>query len=376
MHYFDYAAATPVSDTVFAAMQPYFTEKFYNPSALYMAAQSVKQDIAKAREDVARVLQVKPSEVIFTAGGTESDNLAIRGVMDAFPGANCVVSAVEHDAVLEPAKTYQSKIAPADPDGRVQLDELQRLIDDRTVLVSVMYVNNEIGTVQPLREIRDMLKEIRWQRTKSGNKLPLYFHTDAAQATNYLPLLVNVLGVDLMSLNGGKIYGPKQSGMLYVRTGTVLAPQLRGGGQERGIRSGTENVPAIMGFAAALTEADSLREAEYSRLAQLVGAFSAKLETARPDIVVNGSRHNRIINNLHITIPGADNERLMMELDERGLMVATGSACSASSDEPSHVLTAIGLSDEAARASLRLTFGRQTDAEALDALLHALLDLA
>lgn len=374
-HYFDYAAATPLSSAAQAAMQPYWSEKFHNPSALYLAAQAVKHDMTVARETVAAVLQCRPSEIVFTAGGTESDNLAVRGVMEQFTGANCVVSAVEHDAVLAAARPYTSRLVPVQPDGRVDLSALEQLIDDHTVLVSIMYANNEIGTIQPLHEIATLLQKIRTARTAAGSTLPLYFHTDAAQAGNYLPLLVHALGVDLMSLNGGKIYGPKQSGILYVKTGTQLAAQVLGGGQERGLRSGTENVPAIMGFAAALSEAAERREAESRRLSDLRDSFISQLTASQSTVVVNGSREHRLPNNVHVTFPGADNERLLMELDERGFQVATGSACSASSDEPSHVLAAIGLHDDDARASLRITFGRQTDEAAVAALLSALLSL-
>lgn len=373
--YFDYAAATPLSPSVLEAMQPYWTDKFYNPSALYLPAQDVKSALAEARENVAKILQSKTSEIIFTAGGTESDNLAVRGVMEKFPNSNLVISAVEHDAVLEPASRYDHQIAPVKPDGRVDLAKLEKLINDQTVLVSVMHANNEIGTIQPLHEIAIILQKIRNERKAKNNKLPLYFHTDAAQAGNYLPLLVNALGVDLMSLNGGKIYGPKQSGILYVKTGTQLTPQTLGGGQERGLRSGTENVPNIVGFAAALAEAQAMRVGEAERLTKLRDELTSKLTTAKPDVIINGNHQYRLPNNLHITIPGSDNERLMMELDERGIMVATGSACSASSDEPSHVLRAVGLSDSDARASLRITFGRSTTAKAVDNLLANLLPL-
>lgn len=375
MYYFDYAAATPMSDTVRTAMEPYFSDRFYNPSALYLQAQSVKQDIIRARGDVAVVLGCKPSEVIFTAGGTESDNLAVQGVMQAFPGANCVVSAIEHEAVLEPAKQNGAKLIPVKSDGRVDIAVLEKLIDDKTVLVSVMYANNEIGTVQPLREIAKLIQKIRTERTASPstkNPRPLYLHTDACQAANYLPLLVNTLGVDLMTLNGGKIYGPKQSGMLFVRTGVKLRAQILGGGHERGYRSGTENVPAIIGFATALQEAQQLRESEVERLAALQAWFIKQLPERLPGAILNGSIKHRLPNNLHLTFPGADNERLLMELDERGIMVATGSACSASLEEPSHVLKAIGLSDSDARSSLRMTFGRQTSQSDLQHLLDNL----
>ncbi len=358
LHYFDYAAATPVSASVQALMQPYFADKFYNPSALYLSAQSIKQDITQARITVAELLGCKTSEIIFTGGGTESDNLAIKGIMEKYPDANCIVSSIEHDAVMEPAKRYKHKFAPVQEDGRVDISKLSKLIDEKTVLVSIMYANNEIGTIQPLRDIARELIKIREHRHMSGNDLPLYFHTDACQAANYLPLLINSLGVDMMTLNGGKIYGPKQSGILYVKTGLNLSPQILGGGQERGIRSGTENVPAIIGFAAALIETAQMQETEAIRLQVLQRDAINKLQEKLPQLVVNGTTKYRLPNNIHITIPGTDNETVMMRLDEAGMQVATGSACSASSDEPSHVLTALGLSEESARSSLRITLGR------------------
>ncbi len=372
-YYFDYAAATPMSESVLAAMGPYFTDKFYNPSALYIASQSVKDAIYSARTEIAAILGCRQSEIIFTAGGTESDNLAVQGVMRMFPGKNCVISAVEHDAVLKPAGQYPHKLAPVRPNGRIDLDELEQLIDDDTVLVSVMYANNEIGTVQPLKEVAKVIKSKVESRKSRGVKLPLYLHTDACQAANYLPLLVNSLGVDLMTLNGGKIYGPKQSGVLFIRTGTRLQPQILGGGQERSFRSGTENVPAIIGFAAALKETSEMRQAEAKRLTDLQKFLIEDLTKKIPAILINGSLDYRLPNNLHITIPGTDNEQLMMELDERGIQVATGSACSASSDEPSHVLRAIGLSNDSARSSLRITLGRETTKTSITSLVDNLL---
>lgn len=363
MLYFDYAAGTPMSDKALLAMRPYLQEQFYNPSAMYLSAQEVRKSINQARADVAKILGAKTPEIIFTAGGTESDNLAIHGVMDNFAGKNCIVSAIEHDAVLEPAKIYDHKIAKVDPNGIVNLKQLEKQIDDETVLVSIMYANNEIGTIQPISEISKIIQNIRDERKAKGNELPLYLHTDACQAANYLPLLVNTLGVDLMTLNGGKIYGPKQSGILYVKTGVKLAPQVLGGGQERGLRSGTENVGSIIGFASALHETTTMREVETKRLIKLRDELINNLQKIRPDIELNGEKEPRLANNIHITIPGSDNERLMMELDEEGIMIATGSACSASSDEPSHVLSAIGLSEELARGSYRITLGRATTEE-------------
>lgn len=373
--YLDHAAATPLSDSVFEVMKPFFTEKFYNPSALYLDAIAVRQQLDEARQSVAGVLGCKKSEVIFTAGGTESDNLAISGVMSKFPGKNCVVSAIEHDAVLRPAEKFRARLASVRPDGRVDTVKLAKLIDDGTVLVSIMYANNEIGTVQPLQKVAKLIEEVKSHRQSKGIDLPLYLHTDACQAANYLLLKTSSLGVDLMTLNGGKIYGPKQSGILFVRTGTKLDPQILGGGQERGLRSGTENVPGIVGFAAALKEAESLRESESSRLSKLRDKFIDDITSRSSKISINGSTDYRLPNNVHITVAGVDNERLMMELDEKGIMTATGSACSASSDEPSHVLKQIGLDDNSARSSLRISMGRQTSGSDMDLLANELIAL-
>lgn len=376
MIYLDNAAATPVDDAVMAAMQPYFAEKFYNPSAMYGAAQAVRVDLERARADIARVIGSRPAEVTFTAGGTEANNLAIRGVMEAFPGSRIIVSAIEHDSVLAAARNYDYAEAPVDGQGAVDVAALETLIDDRTVLLSIMYANNEIGTVQPIRNITAMVDAVRKDRRQRGVALPLYVHTDAAQAANYLDIHAARLGVDMMTLNGGKIYGPKQSGALYVRSGIRLQPIVYGGGQEHGLRSGTENVAGAVGFAAALQLAQAKRPAETRRLQELQTYFFDKLQQAIPIIIINGSRKKRLPNNVHITIPGTDNERLLFALDEQGIQAAAGSACSAGSEEPSHVLRALCLSDEDARSSLRLTMGRSTTKEDIDAVMHALIALS
>jgi cysteine desulfurase len=373
--YLDYAAATPVDPRVVDAMQLYWTERFYNPSALYLDAKAVHADIKDARAKVASILGAKPSEVVFTAGGTEANNLAVHGVMQQFPDTELIVSAIEHDSVLEPAKKYQAKLASVDERGVISLPELRNKITDKTVLVSVMLANNEVGSIQPVAEIARLLAQIKAERQKAGNKLPIYLHTDAAQATNYLDLHTSKLGVDLMTVNGGKIYGPKQSGLLFIKTGVQLSSQLQGGGQERGIRSGTENVASIVGFAKALELAGSRRKAEVERLKKLQETFVNAVQAKIPSAVINGSLKNRLPNNLHVTFPGKDNERLMMELDERGIQCATGSACSASSDEPSHVLKAMGISDADAQSSLRFTMGRQTTESDISKVVSALKDL-
>ena len=360
MIYLDHAAATPVDKKVLAAMQPYFSQEFYNPSATYLSAINVAKDIASARAKVAMWLGARPSEVIFTAGGTEANNLAINGITRLYPKGNVVTSAIEHESVLGSAGQYHHKIAPVHPDGLIDLDKLAETIDSQTVLVSVMLANNEIGTIQPIRQIGQLIKKIKKERLAKGNKTPLFFHTDACQAANYIDLHANRLEVDMLTINGGKIYGPKQSGALFVRAGTHLQPQILGGGQEFGLRSGTENVPGIIGLAKALDLVQKHHRAETIRLQSLQQLFFRLLKEQIPNAVINGSIKNRLPSNIHITLLGYDNERLMMELDHKGVICAVGSACSASSEEPSHVLKAIGLSDKDAQSSLRFSMGNST----------------
>lgn len=372
--YLDHAAATPLDPRVLTKMQPYLTDQFYNPSALYLKAKKVRNDVEDARIRVAKVLAARPREIIFTAGATEANNIAIHGVMSTFPKAKVLVSAIEHDSVLEIAQQYNHARIPVDNFGVVQLEKLRKLITPDVVLVSIMYANNEIGTIQNLSAISKILAEVKAERQKSKNPLPLYFHSDGAQAPNVLPLLVKNYGVDMLSLNGGKIYGPKQSGALYVATGIELEPLIYGGGQEFGLRSGTENVAGIVGFSFALEKAAKKRAAEARRLEALRHVFAQGLTSHIPTAVIttqSGVLHNIV----HITIPGIDNERIMMELDEAGIMCAVGSACSASSDEPSHVLTAIGMSDEQAQTSLRFTMGRSTTEEDITRVVAELASL-
>ena len=360
MIYMDYAAATPMDESVFFAMQPYFTEKFYNPSATYLASQAVKKDLEAARARIAHWFGARPSEITFTAGTTEANNLVIQGVMRQFPQANVIVSSIEHESVLAPAHEYTCIEAPVTVKGVVDLDKLKALITDETALVSIMYANNEVGTVQPIHQIGQMVAAIKKDRRARGIALPLYFHTDAAQAANYLDMHAARLNVDFMTINGGKIYGPKQSGALYAHAKTHLMPQTLGGGQERGLRSGTENVAGSIGLSKAFDLAQATRHDEVRRLQELQRLFISLLEQHVPSAVLNGSRHNRLPNNVHITIPGQDNERILMALDEAGIMCAAGSACSASNEEPSHVLRAMGIVDADAQASLRFTMGRHT----------------
>lgn len=373
--YLDYAAATPVDDDVLRVMKPYFFDTFYNPSAIYLSAKAVKNDIAMARAKVAILLGAKPSEIIFTAGGTEANNIAIRGIMDKFPKSEMLISSIEHESVREPAKDYTVNEIPVNKQGIANTDKLKKMITNTTALVSVMYANNEIGTIQPIQEISKIIDEVKKYRKKNGIKLPIYLHTDAAQAPVYLQLQTHKLGVDLMTLNGGKIYGPKQSGILFIKAGVNLQSVIKGGGQERGIRSGTENVPSIIGFTKALDIVTAKRSMQLKETQKLQEYFYSLIKEKLPGVIINGSVKHRLPNNIHITIPGTDNERILMELDERGVMCATGSACSASNDEPSHVLSAIGISEKDARSSLRFTLGNYTTKQDIEYTVDILTDI-
>jgi len=350
-----------MDDHVLAAMQPYFAERFYNPSATYMPAVAVRRDVDAARARIAHWLGARRTDIIFTAGGTEANNLAIQGVMAQHRGKHVVVSAIEHESVLRPAHQHNCTEVPVDAAGIVPPDAVVACITNDTVLVSVMCANNEIGTVQPIRHIAQAVQRVRRERQAAGNSLPLYLHTDAAQAAAYMDLHASRLGVDMLTLNGGKIYGPKQCGVLFAAAHVRLSPQVLGGGQERGIRSGTENVPGIIGLAAALDLVQERRHAEVARLQTLQQLFFDELAAQVPQARVNGSRKHRLPNNVHITVPGQDNERLLLQLEQQGILCAAGSACSASNDEPSHVLRALGCTDADARASLRFTMGASTN---------------
>lgn len=373
--YLDYAAATPMDPEVVSAMQPFFSDNFYNPSATYLAGRAARQSLSLVRGRVAAHVGCRPAEVIFTAGATEANNLAIQGVMRAFPEGEVLVSAIEHESVLAPAELGNCRRIPVDEKGIVDLAKLAEMVSEHTVLVSIMYVNNELGTIQPLREIAEILNKLRKIRLGSGNRLPLYLHTDAAQAGNFFDLNVARLGVDMMSVNAGKIYGPKQSGALFVKAGTRLQPLIVGGGQEMGLRSGTENLAAAAGLARALDLAQGGRKEEAQRLSKLRQDFESALTSKLPKARINGSK-NRAPHIVSLTLPGTDNERLMMQLDEAGIICGLGSACSASSGEASHVLAAIGLSEDEARSSLRFSLGRGTTEEELARTIKALLDIA
>jgi cysteine desulfurase len=374
MIYLDYAAATPVGKSVLKSMLPYFSDQFYNPSSLYLASAKLKAQKDDLRSKIASVIGAKPSEIIFTAGGSEANNLAIQGVMNLHSEANLITTNIEHKSVLAPADLFNNNKLEVDAKGHIKLNQLKGLVNEHTVMISIILASNEIGVIQKLAKVKTLINQIIADRKLGGNTLPLYLHTDASQAGNYLSLSVDRLGVDLMTINGGKIYGPKQSGLLYVRSGIKLKPLIIGGGQERGMRAGTESLANIAGLAAALEDARVKREHQSKKMKKLQLSLISLLAKDKR-IKFNGDFKNRLPNNINLTIPGVDGERLVMELDNLGFMVATGSACNASDDEPSYVLQAIGLSKKDASSSLRITIGRSTTQKNIEDFAKTLLNL-
>lgn len=372
--YLDYAAATPLDRRVFAAMEPFLYEQFYNPSAAYLPARQVRTAYEEARHRLAMIIGARPAEIVMTAGATESINIAISGVM-AVGSGRVVTTAIEHPAVLETAKRWPHRIIRPDSRGSIAASAVVEAVDDQTALVSVGYANNELGTIQPLREIAASLAELRRDRQARGISTPLYFHTDASQAAGYLDLSVARLGVDMMTLNAAKCYGPKQVGLLWHSPEVRLEPLLYGGGQERGIRPGTENVAHAVGFAAALSRADKHRKAESHRLAGLRDQLQQRLAEAIPGLQINGHAKKRLPNHLHISVTGLDGERALFALEQQGILVATGSACAANKGSRSHVLEAVGLTAAEADGSLRLTLGVPTVEDDINDAASAIIEV-
>lgn len=369
--YMDYAAATPMDDRVLEAMKPFFSEQFYNPSSVYLASRAVKDELAEARSQVAHWLGARPSEVTFTAGATEANNLAISGVLRG-PAGSVLYSAIEHEAVIEPAQKFRHSAIDVDERGMVNLDDLAEKITPKTSLVSIMYANNEVGSVQHLSEITSIIKTERERRRENKEERAILLHTDASQAPNYLDLHVDKLGVDLMTLNAGKIYGPKQVGALYVRAGIHVMPIVEGGGQEHGLRSGTENIAGAVGMGKALAIAQKMRRDETHRIQGLSAQLRNGIAEVFADAIFLGHKKHRLPNITSVMIPGVDGERVVMMLDEKGVQIATGSACSALRDESSHVVQALGYTPEEAMSTLRFSLGRQSTDEDVAHVLHIL----
>ncbi|MBA2470327.1 MAG: cysteine desulfurase [Chloroflexia bacterium] len=376
--YLDHAATTPTDPEVVAAMLPYFTQVFGNPSSIYQAGQDGLAALDTSRRTIASILGCRHSEILFTSGATESNNLALKGVAWAARHASpdgtvphIVTSAIEHHAVLHAADALRDQgfgvtVLGCDADGFVSSDALRAAIRPETCLVSVTYANNEIGIIQPIPELAAVARE---------HGIP--FHTDAVQAAGLLPVEVDALGVDLLSLTAHKFYGPKGVGLLYVRKGTPIRYQQDGGGQESGRRGGTENVPLIVGLAEALRRAESLRDAYVAHTGELREALWNEIAATIPDVQLNGPQPgpDRLANNLNVSFRGVQGETALLGLDMQGVSASAGSACTTGNSEPSHVLRAIGLTEDEARASLRLSVGRGNTREEIDDALIAIRDV-
>lgn len=358
--YLDYAAATPVDPEVVAAMLPYLTEKFHNPSAPYALARGVRADVEAARAQIARAIGARPGNVVFTAGATEANNLAFACV-----DGEVVTDAAEHESVLACAQGRACRIVGVAPDGRVDAREVAAAITPQTELVSIELANGEVGAVQPVRDISRAVVAERARRLEAGERRPIYLHTDASQAAGALSVNVSSLGCDLLTLSAAKIHGPKQVGLLWASDDVALRPLVRGGGQESGVRSGTENVAGIIGFAKAMELTLERRSGEAKRLRSLRDRLQRELAAEFPWAVVQGPKAAklRLPGLLHVGFPGLEARRLVIELERAGVSVGTGSACAASRMRSSHVLAAMGVPDEVAQGSLRITLGAQTSEE-------------
>jgi len=366
--YLDYAATTPTDPEVVKAMQPYFTEAFGNPSSIHYFGREAKKALEDSRLTLAEFLGAKPEEIIFTSGGTESDNLALIGVTQALEkkGNHIITSAVEHHAVYEPAKFLENKgfkvtYLKVDKTGLVDPDDVRKVITDKTILISVMHANNEIGTIQPVTEIGKIAKE-----------RGIYFHTDAVQTVGHIPVNVNDLNVDLLSLAGHKFYGPKGVGAIYVRKGTRISRFLQGGDQERGRRASTHNVSGIVGLAKSIELCKEKMNEEAKQQAAWRDRLLKEIPAKISDIHLNGHPFKRLPNNVNFSFAYIEGESLLLNLDILGIAASTGSACTSASLEPSHVLLATGIPHELAHGSLRISMGRWNTDEDIDYLLEQL----
>jgi cysteine desulfurase len=369
MIYLDHAATTPVDPRVVEAMLPYFTERYGNASTIYSLGREARQALDGARADVAEILNCSPKEIVFTSCGTESDNLAIRGVacMSRQRGDHIITSPIEHHAVSHTCEQMEKHFGcevtylPVDEHGRVDPRDVEWAITDRTVLITIMYANNEVGTIEPVAEIGEIAL---------GHGIP--FHADAVQAAGALSLDVQDLNVDLLSLSGHKFYGPKGVGVLYVRQGVEFLPMQTGGGQEKNLRAGTENVAYIVGLAAALKLVEERREEESRRITALRDRLVEGVLSSIPHCQLMGHPSERLPNNASFVFEYVEGEGILLSLDMQGIAASSGSACATGSVEPSHVLVAMGVPPEVAHGSLRLTLGRENTEEDVDRVLDVL----
>ena len=377
--YLDNAATTRAGEEVLAAMLPFFTEIYGNPSSVHTFGQEAKSALDESRESIASFLNCDTDEIIFTSGGSESDNLAIRGLIakigDSTTSAlpHIIISAIEHHAILhtvqdlEKEGTIEATYIYPQSNGAVKAKDVIDAIKENTVLISIMYVNNETGVIQPIGEIGKLLAEVNLKRQKSGR---IYFHTDAVQAAEFCEMDVKSLGVDLLSVSAHKLHGPKGIGLLYVKKGIHLKPIITGGSQELRLRAGTENIPAIVGMAKAISLAKNLNSKTES-IAILRGKLEREILRLIPEAIVNGTA-NRVPYILNVSFLNAEGEAIILNLDFLGIAVSSGSACTSRSLAPSHVLTAMGIPPEKAHGSIRFSLSRYTTDEEIDEVLTVL----
>ena len=351
MIYLDNAASTQIHDDVLDSMLPYLKEQYGNPSSIHRYGRLTRKAIHKARKQIASLINADPAEILITSGGTESNNTALVGISSQFPDSQIITSSIEHDAILEPCKKLNSKgfqvdYLPVDKSGMINIEDLKNMISKKTSLVSVMFGNNEVGTIQPISEI-----------TKICHENNVFFHTDAVQVVGKLPVDVKKLDVDLLSISSHKLYGPKGVGALYIKDGVKIYPMILGGGQEFRLRSGTENVASIVGFGQACEIAQNHLIENISLVKKLQTILVKKVLDEIPEVTFNGNSESRLTNNAHFTFLGVNGEDLIIKLDEYGIAASTGSACSVNTQKASHVLESMGFSLEQITGSLRLTVG-------------------
>ena len=369
MIYLDNAASTAVHPEVVKAMLPYFDVQYGNPSSIHQFGRKAKNAIQKARKQVAALIGAEPDEILFTSGGTESNNTIFYGITfqgEKFELNHIITSSIEHDAVLEPIKQFEKNgcqitYLPVDKHGMINLDDITKSISEQTVMISIMFANNEVGTIQPIKEI-----------SKICNKYQIPLHTDAVQAVGKIPINVKDLGVDALSISSHKINGPKGVGALFLKKGSTTTPYIVGGGQENGMRSGTENVASIVGFGKACEIAKERLSENISHFQTLHSSMLSKIVKEIPHVKLNGNTEKRIFNNIHLTFLGVNGEDLIIKLDEHGIAASTGSACSVHTQKASHVLKAMGFNHEKITGSLRMSFGYMNTLDEVDQAVEVL----
>ncbi|MBR3414567.1 cysteine desulfurase [Candidatus Saccharibacteria bacterium] len=359
MIFLDYASATPVSEAAKKAMAPYLSEKFFNPSSPYLAAKRVREDYEAAKDTLAHLIGAKGDDLIITSGATEANSLAFSAVETG----KILTLKTEHDSILKNCENYNTEFVKVDRSGRIDLDDFRNKLDQNTTFVTISLANNELGTIQPLSDIAEMIKTECKERLKNQNPLPLYFHSDASQSLGLVPISVARLGVDLLTLNSAKVYGPKGVGALYAGHRVKLKSSQKGGGQERGLRSGTENVPGLIGFAKAAEEAKKHQDKNRKHYEKLVEILKSELKNSPIEPIFLGNKKHQLANFCPVSFPGIDAERIIYLLEDDEIYLSTGAACAASKGEKSHVLKAINLSEEEIAGSLRISLGLQNTEE-------------